>query len=81
MLRWQKKSTFIFPGNVIVNFNGVDYYISNIAKNWQDAENDCINRGGHLTSVHSQAENDFLNQKLNAAGFVYARFQNCMFAR
>ena len=29
-------------------------------KNWQDAENDCILRGGHLASIHSKAEGDFI---------------------
>ena len=28
--------------------------------NWQDAENDCILRGGHLASIHSKAEGDFI---------------------
>ena len=31
-----------------------------IRHNWQDAENDCILRGGHLASIHSQAEGDFI---------------------
>ena len=62
-----------FPGNAIVNFNGVEYYISSQTKNWQDAENDCVARGGHLTSLHSQAESDFLDQQINAR-FVWAHF-------
>jgi hypothetical protein len=27
---------------------------------WANAENDCIHRGGHLASLHSQAEFDFV---------------------
>jgi hypothetical protein len=27
---------------------------------WANAEKDCINRGGHLTSIHSQAEQHFV---------------------
>jgi hypothetical protein len=27
---------------------------------WPNAENDCIHRGGHLASIHSQAEQDFI---------------------
>jgi hypothetical protein len=37
---------------------------------WEAAENYCQDRGGHLTSVHSQAENDFL-QDLKTSGIVY----------
>ena len=29
-------------------------------KNWQDAENDCILGGGHLASIHSKAEGNFI---------------------
>ena len=57
-------------GGAIASFNGVDYYFSSQTKTWQDAENDCVARGGHLTSVHSQAENDFLNQQI-IARFVW----------
>ena len=51
-------------GEAITSFNGVDYYFSTQTKTWQEAENDCVARGGHLTSVHSQAESDFLNQQV-----------------
>jgi hypothetical protein len=27
---------------------------------WSNAENDCIHRGGHLASIHSQAEHIFI---------------------
>ena len=27
---------------------------------WEDAENDCILKGGHLASIHSKAEGDFI---------------------
>ena len=39
------------------------YFFGSTEKDWQSAENDCIARGGQLTSVHSKAENDFLTQK------------------
>ena len=29
-------------------------------KNWTSAENGCMEKGAHLTSIHSDAENDFL---------------------
>jgi hypothetical protein len=28
---------------------------------WIEAENDCTTAGGHLASIHSQAENDFIH--------------------
>ena len=27
---------------------------------WQEAEKDCISKGGHLASIHSKAEGDFI---------------------
>ena len=46
--------------NQVATFNGVQYYFSKTTKTWQSAENDCVRLGGHLTSVHSQAEDDFI---------------------
>ena len=36
-----------------------------IKKNWQEAENDCISRGGHLTSILSGEENNFLQEQMD----------------
>ena len=42
-------------------FEGSCYLLDlTISHYWQDAENDCILRGGHLASIHSQAEGDFI---------------------
>jgi hypothetical protein len=35
---------------------------------WSEANADCILSGGHLSSIHSQAENDFIS---NFTGFNY----------
>ena len=36
------------------------YMIPEDHKNWELAENDCVQKGGHLASIHSKEENDFL---------------------
>ncbi|XP_071489139.1 echinoidin-like [Diadema antillarum] len=41
-------------------FHGSCYRLFLAKKNWQEAENHCVRLGGHLTSVTSEAENDFL---------------------
>ena len=45
-------------------FNNMCYYFGSSTstnfKTWHDAESTCRNTGGHLTSVNSQAEKDFL---------------------
>ena len=38
------------------------YRISEDVKNYAEAENDCIQKGGHLTSVHSKEEDEFLRR-------------------
>ena len=44
-----------------VEFEGHCYMlILTPSLNWQDAEQDCISRGGHLTSINSKAEGDFI---------------------
>merc|ERR1712227_853186 len=37
------------------------YFHSSEFKGWEDAESDCRQRGGHLTSIHSDEEHDFLS--------------------
>ncbi|XP_071489144.1 echinoidin-like [Diadema antillarum] len=41
-------------------FHGSCYRLFLVKKNWQEAENHCVELGGHLTSVLSEAENTFL---------------------
>ena len=36
------------------------YQIPDDHKDWASAENDCVQKGGHLASIHSKEENDFL---------------------
>ncbi|KAJ8270086.1 hypothetical protein GJAV_G00110180, partial [Gymnothorax javanicus] len=42
-------------------FRGHCYRLFTHRHTWEDAERDCRGHGGHLTSVHSAAEQDFLN--------------------
>ena len=46
----------------IHQWNGYDYDVIQQKKSWSDAEQYCVDRGGHLTSITSQAENEFLVQ-------------------
>ena len=42
--------------------NGHYYFLTSKAQTWAEAEAEAVARGGHLVSVNSQAENDFLRQ-------------------
>ena len=42
-------------------FNGHCYLLVKNAKNWNNAEKDCNSKGGHLASIHSAAENNFVS--------------------
>jgi len=41
-------------------FEGHCYLFNQNAESWQSAETDCINVGGHLASIHSETEKDFV---------------------
>ena len=59
-------SQFYQPSNYfyidIHVWNGYEYLVVNDGKTWPDAERYCVERGGHLASITSQAENEFLTQ-------------------
>ncbi|MBI5476248.1 MAG: choice-of-anchor D domain-containing protein [Ignavibacteriales bacterium] len=42
-------------------FNGSKYYISTNAKYWHDAKSDCEANGGHLVTISSADENNFVS--------------------
>ena len=42
------------------SFGGFVYEIVDTKRRWTDAEADCVTRGGHLASVTSEDEKDFL---------------------
>ena len=42
------------------HFEGHCYQFHSNASTWNDAENDCKSKGGHLASIHSEAERLFI---------------------
>ncbi len=63
-------------GNPISGFsylgelNGSDYYLSQGSEKWTDAKVTCENNGGHLATISSQAEHDFIFNNINAAVLI-----------
>ena len=56
--------TTVTPGNSCPSgwqeFRGHCYLVSKSKATWADAEKDCVNKGGHLASIHSADENSFI---------------------
>nr|XP_012605501.1 C-type lectin domain family 4 member K [Microcebus murinus] len=50
-------------------FKGNFYYFSPIPKTWYSAQQFCLSRNSHLTSVTSESEQEFLSK--TAAGLIY----------
>merc|ERR1712136_63798 len=48
------------PGSRTKTFGGRSYTLYPIEYNWYDAEAFCKECGGHLASIHSKLENDFI---------------------
>jgi cell wall-associated NlpC family hydrolase len=59
-------TTTVTPGNSCPSgwqeFRGHCYLVIKNYVTWADAEKDCINKGGHLASIHSAAENSFIHK-------------------
>jgi hypothetical protein len=53
-----------------VEFESYCYQVRPDAKHWIGAENDCTMTGGHLASILSQAENDFIYDLINDLSFA-----------
>jgi len=43
-----------------VNGGSKCFFVPDGRRNWKDAENECARQGGHLASINSAAENDFV---------------------
>jgi hypothetical protein len=67
-----------------VQFEGYCYLVVNNTAVWDKAENNCISKGGHLASIHSDSENNFIQSlhsstslwiggtvETNEVGFTY----------
>ncbi len=51
-------------------FQGHCYGFFNTYMYWKNAENDCIIKGGHLASIHSNAEQDFIYGQLSSSSNI-----------
>ncbi|MBK7128604.1 MAG: T9SS type A sorting domain-containing protein [Crocinitomicaceae bacterium] len=59
------------PGNVYAfTANGIDYEIIKENLSWNDAATCAVNRGGMLTEINSQLENDSIFYHVNLAGIT-----------
>ena len=58
-------TTTVTPGNSCPSgwqeFRGHCYLVIKNYLTWADAEKDCVNKGGHLASIHSAAESSFIH--------------------
>ena len=58
-------TTTVTPGNSCPSgwqeFRGHCYLLVAKVATWADAEKDCINKGGHLASIHSADESNFIH--------------------
>lgn len=53
------KNSYVKQQNT-VEFNGHEYTLVTISKPWIEAKADCESQGGHLVTITSQEENDFV---------------------
>ena len=44
-------------------FHGHTYYFSSTKKTFDEAEADCVSMNGHLASIHSDTENEYLDRE------------------
>jgi Lectin C-type domain/HYR domain len=65
-------SGFTFVGEL----NGHQYYLSNQVANWRDAKQLCINNGGYLAAITTQAETDYLKSKIREMVFIGLNDEN-----
>lgn len=54
-------------------FNGHRYYVSNSTSSWSDAKLACEAVGGHLASITSQEENNFISSNFGSLAWIGTR--------
>jgi hypothetical protein len=68
-------TTTVTPGNSCPSgwqlFEGHCYLVVRSYKTWTDAEKDCVNKGGHLASIHSADENRFIGNLYSGSNSVW----------
>ena len=52
-------------------FGSSNYYLSTASNQWDNAKNICQINGGHLVTISTQAENDFVSSKIGASNAVF----------
>lgn len=57
-----KNSTQLNSAGEKCNFGGHTYQVFDIGMNWNEAKEYCENLGGHLVTISSQEENDFVTE-------------------
>jgi len=65
----QKGSTTVLCESGWSRFRDACYKFSNEKKDWNDAEEACKLFGGHLTSIHSKAEADFIRVHVDQSSY------------
>jgi hypothetical protein len=48
-----------------VEYNGHTYFLYDVSKNWDDAKSYCEKLGGHLITITSQEEEDYITELIN----------------
>lgn len=51
-------------------FNNHLYYISNNTSTWAEAKDSCINAGGHLVTITSQTENNWISSQYTSQAWI-----------
>jgi hypothetical protein len=57
-------------------FDGRCYQLSMNKDTWENAEADCHNKGGHLASIHSLAEHNFISQLVDPGTWLWLGAQD-----
>jgi Lectin C-type domain len=68
-------TTFQCPSGWL-EFEGHCYLLKSDIEMWWTAEENCLEYGAHLASIHSEAEDEFITAQTNSTFWMGAYFQN-----